>query len=181
MTKDDSVYVEHDIVMSLTDKDRRTLRSKIVNIFLNEDCGHWKDGKKQVMRYKYYVESLADGRRIYLYRPTYLNKGIDFQVTVEKYDGAEDGRPSHEDILDDLKNKKANEPQIYLKLIEAITRVWNCEEPNVVMREYPGFNFTCGHSVELLLKALKWLFIEQDVTYWNYVGREKLMAAIKSV
>ena len=155
--------------------------SKIVNMFLGEDGGYWKDGKKYATRYKYFVETLSDGRRIYLYRPTYLNRGIDFQVTVEKYDGLENGRPSHEDIFEDLKGKKANNPQTYPKLIEAITRVWNCEEPDVVLRDYPQLNFTCGHSVELLLKSLKWLFIEQDVTYWNYVGREKLLAAIKSV
>ena len=30
----------------------------------------------------------------------------------------------------------------------------------------------------MLLKILKWLFIEQDVTYWNYDGGQMLRMAI---
>ena len=31
-----------------------------------------------------------------------------------------------------------------------------------------------ARSVEIVLLALKWLFIEQDVVYWNDSGRKKL-------
>jgi hypothetical protein len=34
---------------------------------------------------------------------------------------------------------------------------------------------------EMLLKILKWLFIEQDITYWNYDGRQMLKMAIEQV
>ena len=38
--------------------------------------------------------------------------------------------------------------------------------------------FHKGLTLEMLLKILKWLFIEQDITYWNYDGRQMLKMAI---
>lgn len=34
-------------------------------------------------KYTYYVETLADGNRVYLTRPAFLNKGFDFVIRVE--------------------------------------------------------------------------------------------------
>ena len=150
---------------------------KAVETFISEKPGYWKDGKKHVTRYNYFVENLKDGRRIYLKRPTFLNKGIDFQVWIEKFDGENDKRPSHQDIFKDLKLKKSENPKDIPKLIEAIDRVWNCEEPDEVLKDLK-VNFKEGLSVELILKALKWLFIEQDITYWNYDGRGMLRMVI---
>ena len=36
-----------------------------------------------------------------------------------------------------------------------------------------------ARSVEIVLLALKWLFIEQDVVYWNDSGREKFYNRLK--
>ncbi|MBI4438914.1 hypothetical protein HY640_03205 [Candidatus Woesearchaeota archaeon] len=88
--------------LSLTDSNREDLKNNAVIKFLSEKKGYLKDGLKYVTRYKYYVETLKDGRRIYLLRPTFLNKGIDFQVWLEKYDGNIDKRPSHKGIIEDL-------------------------------------------------------------------------------
>ena len=41
-------------------------------------------------------------------------------------------------------------------------------------KEMPGK----GLNVELLVKVLKWLFIEQDIRCWNYSGREMLWAGL---
>jgi hypothetical protein len=179
MLKDDKIYDEFKIEFSLQGKTRKELRDKIVNKFLNEDSGYWKDGKKHVTRYKYFVEKLKDNRRIFLLRPTFLNKGIDFQVWVEKMDGIEDKRPSHKDVMNDLNLKKSENPQNFKVLMELIDRVWNCEEPDQCLKEI-NLNFKNGFSVELLLKILKWLFIEQDITYWNYDGRTMLKTAIEN-
>ena len=35
------------------------------------------------MRYRYFVDTLADGSRLYLYRPAPYNKGCDFVIYVE--------------------------------------------------------------------------------------------------
>ncbi|MBI3051538.1 hypothetical protein HYY74_03705 [Candidatus Woesearchaeota archaeon] len=80
-------------------------------------------------------------------------------------------------VIEDLKIKKEEKPNEFNNLLKAIDRVWNCEEPDKVLMGYK-FSFTKGLSVEALLKILKWLFIEQDITYWNYDGREMLKKAI---
>jgi hypothetical protein len=120
---------------------------------------------------------LKDGRRVFLLRPTFLNKGIDFQVWVERMRGVEDERPSHKDVFNDLKLKKTENPKDFKILMKLIENVWNCEEPDSCLKEIK-LEFKQGFSVELLLKILKWLFIEQDITYWNYDGRTMLKMAI---
>lgn len=179
MVKKDRVYDEYDIEFTLVDNSREKLRNAVVNAFLSEKGGYWKNGVKHVTRYKYFVETLKDGKRIYLLRPTYLNKGIDFQVWVERFDGKNDERPSHKGIFKDLEIKKEENSKDFSKLIEAINKVWNCEEPDSVLADLKGVEFKKGLPVEMLLKILKWLFIEQDITYWNYDGRGMLMGAIE--
>ena len=115
-----------------------------------------------------------------LLRPTFLNKGIDFQVWVEQFKEEQDAKPSHKDILEDLKMKKKKNAIEFKLLFEAIERIWECEEPTTVLKDY-SFSFKKGLSVELILKVLKWLFIEQDITYWNYTGRGMLFEAIKLI
>lgn len=175
--KDDKIYEEHNVELNLTFSYRDELMKKAVQTFISEKPGYWKDGRKHVTRYNYFVERLVDGRRIYLKRPTFLNKGIDFQVWVEKFDGEKDGRPSHKDIFRDIDLKKSESPENITKLVTAIDRVWNCEEPDKVLKEL-DFKYKSGFSTEMLLKILKWLFIEQDITYWNYDGRIMLRMAI---
>jgi hypothetical protein len=177
--KDDKVYDRFEIDFSLRDTSRKALRDKVVQKFLCEEGGFWKGGVKHVTMYKYFVEKLKDGRRIFILRPTYLNKGIDFQVWVEKMTDHKDERPSHKDIFKDLEIKKKENSEDFPLLISAIDKVWNCEEPDVVLKE-TKLNFRQGFSPELLLKILKWLFIEQDITYWNYDGRGMLKMAIDS-
>lgn len=177
MVKDEKIYDEYKVNLNLRQNSRDTLRKKMVEVFLSEKSGYWKNGIKHVTRYKYYVELLKDGRRIYLLRPTFLNKGIDFQVWVEKMDGKNDMRPSHEGIFKDLKMKRKENSKHIPLLLKAIDRVWNCEEPDHVLKG-KKINFKKGFDVELLLKILKWLFIEQDITYWNYDGRGMLKMAI---
>ena len=175
--KDDKIYEEHNVELNLTLSSRDELMKNAVKTFISEKPGYWKDGSKHVTRYNYFVEKLADGRRIYLKRPTFLNKGIDFQVWVEKFDGEKDGRPSHKDIFRDIELKKNENPENIKKLVNAIDKVWNCEEPDKVLKEL-DFEYKKGFSTEMLLKILKWLFIEQDITYWNYDGRIMLRMAI---
>jgi hypothetical protein len=172
------VYDVFEIVWSITGDNRKDLRTAVVMKFLSEPPGYWKDGVKHVTRFKYFVEQLDDGRRIYLYRPTYLNKGIDFQVWVEKFDGTKDRRPSHANIFDDLKLKKEENADYFPKLIRLIDDVWTCQEPDSVLTKNDKQAFTKGLPLEMLLKILKWLFIEQDITYWNYDGRKMLRTAI---
>jgi len=52
-------------------------------------------------------------------------------------------------------------------------QVWN-----KVLSE-TGLSFKKGLTSETLLKTLRWLFIEQDVTYWNYDGRMMLWGGLQ--
>lgn len=174
---EDREYEDYEIEFSLRKGNRKELKDITVKKFLEEKGGYWKENTKYVTRYKYFVETLDDGRRIYLLRPAFLNKGIDFQVTVERYDGIKDKKPSHDDIFSDLKEKAKKEPKKIKELIRLIDRVWNCEDPEELLTG-SSLKFKTGFSTEMLLKILKWLFIEQDITYWNYDGRQMLRRAI---
>jgi hypothetical protein len=171
---DDSV-----INLALTSNSREELRKAIVNTFLGEKKGYWNGTTQVVTRYKYFVETLKGGNRIFLLRPTFLNKGIDFQVWVEKFDGQKDKRPGHPLMHEDIQIKLKENPKQKTLLMTSIERVWNCEDPDKVLAE-TSLKFTKGLSPELVLKALKWLFIEQDVTYWNYDGRMMLWRGLKT-
>jgi hypothetical protein len=177
MSKEGVVYDDFNISFSLIGTPRKELKDAIIKKFLNEECGYWRDDIKHVTRYKYFVETLKDGRKVFLLRPTFLNKGIDFQVWVERMDGSQDKRPSHKDVFEDLKIKKKEKPRDCSLLKQAIGRVWNCEEPDEVLKNIK-LDYKNGFSTELLLKILKWLFIEQDITYWNYEGRLMLKKGI---
>jgi len=166
--------------LTLNDKNKEALRNKAVIRFLSEQGGYVKDGIKYVTNYRYNVEKLKDGRLIYLLKPTWLNKGIDFQVMVEKFKDGKDARPSHKDIFEDLKIKKQENKTEYDVLKKIIHKIWLCENPDDVLKTNK-LTFGQSHSVELILKSLKWLFIEQDITYWNYDGRGMLKREIDKI
>jgi len=175
------IYDDFEVELSLTENSREKLRKEVITRFLSEQCGYWKDGVKHVTRFKYFVEKLEDGRRIFLLRPTFLNKGIDFQVWVERFNGIKDQRPSHKNIFEDLKLKKQENPIGFPRVIQLINEVWDCKEIDSVLGKKDKDAFHTGMPLEMLLKILKWLFIEQDITYWNYDGRQMLKMAIEQV
>lgn len=60
-------------------------------------------------------------------------------------------------------------------------RVYICERLNKVLHDAERLSYTNGWSVEIVLKLVKWFFIEQDITYWNRTGRDMLWNGIKSI
>lgn len=155
------------------------VRMRVVNKFSKEEKGSGKNDLAS--RYTYYVETLSDGNRIYLRRPAYLHNGFDFCVCVENTNFSISRRkrqaPSHDDIIDDLKIKRANEPEVYKEIYSFIQKIYNCQE--VSDEQLLALNLTSGRfSAEMIVKVLKWLFIEQDIRYWNYSGRDMLFNGI---
>ena len=131
-----------------------------------------------------FVETLADGKRIYIERPGRLNKGCDFVIYVEdliKWQNGNDKAPSHNDLLEDLQLKKDNlPPNDYGKLIQAITDIHDLKTFEQSYSNVKGL--PChGWPYELTLKLVRWFFIEQDLTYWAGQGRGMLYNAIKEV
>ncbi|KEJ01321.1 hypothetical protein N494_10230 [Clostridium botulinum A2B7 92] len=157
---------------------RKQIREAVIKKILNEEPGTGTGEK--CSRYRYDVEEISDGSKIYLRRPAPLNKGVDFEVHVENVRFKGRGRvhmPSHSDIIQDLIGKKNYNSAEYQKVITIINKLYNCEL--VKEEEYRNINFDIGHPMEAILKSIKWLFIEQDVTYWNWSGRAMLYSKLK--
>jgi hypothetical protein len=158
---------------------RNELRKIVLNEFLTERPGTGRGEKAS--RHKYVVEELKDGRKIYLLRPAWLKVGFDFEIWVERWSNNEDKRPSHDDVLNDLRQKRKEKPQVYKKLHEAMLRIYNCEEPDEIIENYKELRFESGLSVELILKVIKWFFIEQDIRFWNFSGRRMFKEALDGI
>jgi hypothetical protein len=160
---------------------RRELRDIVLHQLMEEEPG--KGGGDLASRYRYNVETLSDGKRVYLTRPAYLKKGFDFRINVEDliFSGTGKEYPKHEDIFDDLKRKKAENPLMARKLHSAIGRVYNCEDPDTILREDIDFTFKTGYPIDLILKVIKWFLIEQDIRDWNYSGRQMFKEGIDAI
>ncbi len=158
---------------------RQEIREKVVREFLNETPGTGTG--ELASKYRYFVETLSDGKRVFLTRPAWLNKGFDFEIRVQDMKfptakGRTTDRPNHSVILEDLKQKKAHAPKAYANLFELIERVYACQE--VTRDDCEHLAFGMGLPVDLILSVITWFFIEQDVTYWNYSGRAMFMSGI---
>lgn len=162
---------------------RNEVRARVLNKFIDELPGTGKGDLAS--RYVYYVEKLKDGSRIFLKRPARLNNGLDFTINVENVNFEKEmgkkrrTNPSHEDIFYDLKQKKAENNTVeFIKLVKLLDNVYNCKELEA-NTEFP--HFKSGYSAELVIKVVKWFFIEQDITYWNNSGRHMLWRAISEI
>jgi hypothetical protein len=173
--------VERTIIEWQLEEDaREKLRIAVLMKWAEE--GHGRAGAHQ--RYRYDVETLCNGTRIYLYRPAWKNKGCDFEVRCEdpilRDGGKLQGRPSHADIVTEFCAITETHPQLRQLIRASIERVWNCEDVNVVCT---GLLSHLNDDVWRLraerdLKIVKWLFIEQDITDWNTSGRAMLWQGI---
>ncbi|MHB8502911.1 MAG: DNA adenine methylase [Candidatus Acidiferrales bacterium] len=141
----------------------------------------------QYSSYRYFVETCRDGTRVYLRRPTFLNKGFDFQVNVEgfrsktrKAKGVTKEMPSHPDVFRDLRGKVRAHPKLKKELYAAVCAVYDCNEiDKILSRRRKLLKIEKGLPVDKTLRIIKWLFIEQDLTYWLGTGRNMLMSAIE--
>jgi len=158
---------------------RNEVRMRVVNRFAMEPLG---EGKGELAsKHTYNVENLTNGEKVYLRRPANLHNGFDFIVCVSGYNFALPGNrkrnyPKHEDITADLGTKKNESPTQYQQLFALLERVHSCQD--VQDEEYANLHFTFGFPVDMVLKTIKWLFIEQDIRYWNYSGRNMLWDGI---
>ena len=123
-------------------------RQALISCFLNEEAGTGRGD--DASRYQYNVESYGD-YGIFLKRPTQLNKGFDFTVNVHGMYFKKNRRysnPSHNDI--------------------DLSRI------NAYFLDFEG----TPHPIQVILLAIKWLFMEQDCAYWNYSGRRMLFEGL---
>lgn len=155
---------------------RNEVRMSVINEFSKEEPGTGKG--KNANRFTYRVEILNDKKSsVYLRRPANLHNGFDFLVCVENYDfnntkaGRKRNYPKHDEIIDDLLNKREEDNEKYKELYKHIEGIYLCKEDTC---EDVNIHFHIGYPVDMLLKTIKWMFIEQDIRYWNYSGRAML-------
>lgn len=88
------------------------------------------------------------------------------------------GKGSHAEIESEFRNKKLQNPGAFAELMAAVDEMCNGVEADVdvVLQRHPDLekSFNTGAKLEVLLKVLKWMFIMEDIVYWNYDGRMKL-------
>lgn len=164
------------------EKNRNSLRKIVIDSFVKEKAGHGKGD--DTSNYKYIVETLSSGDRVYLTRPAVLSKGFDFIIHVENFvfmNGKDN--PKHDDIINDLKQKKQKSKKAYEVLVKAIEEVFNCKDPDEIYLAYKKKMKVSikGLPCDLILKVIKWLFIEQDIRFWNWSGRIMFMNGIRSI
>ena len=155
---------------------RTDFRKELTNLFLNEEPGNGRGNLAS--RYKY-ITKIVGKSEIYLQRPAQFNNGFDFTLNVSGINfnpsGRRTTRPTHNDIIRDLLLKKKGNENLYNELRIQIGRIYDCQVPEIT-----SFSFDVGLSSEILLECIKWLFAEQDITYWNYSGREMFYRGIIS-
>ncbi len=158
---------------------RNEVRMRVINRFAKEP--HGEGTKDFASKHTYNVENLSNGEKIYLTRPANLHNGFDFLICVSGYNFALPGNrkrnyPKLGDITADIEAKKNESPAQYQQLFALLQKVHSCQD--IQEEEYANLNFTSGFPVDMVLKTIKWFFIEQDIRYWNYSGRNKLWSEI---
>ncbi len=152
--------------------DRISMRKNLIQTFLCETPGTGTG--INASRYQYNVEQF-DNYGIFLKRPTQLNKGFDFTVHIDGLFFKKNRRysnPSHQDILDALTDCKINFPSIYPSIAQKLRQIYNCSTVSLTPSGATFYDYAGNtHPIEIILLAVKWLFMEQDCAYWNYSGR----------
>lgn len=154
---------------------RSQKRQDLISCFLNEEAGIGRGN--DASRYQYNVESY-NGYGIFLKRPTPLNKGFDFTVNVRGMYFKKNRRysnPSHNDIFEALACCRNECPNEYDDVKEAIIAIYKCDDVDLSHIDAYFFDYEgTRHPIQIILLAIKWLFMEQDCAYWNYSGRRML-------
>jgi len=168
-------------------QDRTSIREQLITVFLKEHPGTGTGPLRT--DYRYDAENIGGNNFLYLERPARLNKGFDFIVRLDGQKFAHlmkngrirnDNIPSHDNVLDDLRAKKNYDSVLYASLRHQIDLVYQCHEPSAFIIPNSFTQFP-GMAAISLLMTIKWLFIEQDITYWNFSGRDMLMDGIRGI
>lgn len=170
------------ISYQLTSTNRSAIRNEMIQLFLNEQPGTGKGSLSS--KYHYNVDSFR-GTDIVIKRPAALNKGFDFTVNTNTFLFKKKRRyknPSHQDVLDSLLYCKSNYPNSYSVVKNLLNSIYHCNQttvPNTNIGFFMDYNNNL-QPIQVVILITKWLFIEQDVTYWNWSGRKMFYDKLQS-
>ena len=148
---------------------REKVREKILRTWMEEDPG--------VGQYRYDVENCSDNSKIYLLRPGPLNKGCDFIIISEnflKFKNGNDKPPRHRDVFMLIASFVHGNKKMAKSFLGAAQDVYKCLKPDDCICKFHTLKTVPDCKAERSLKLLKWMWIEQDITYWTQRGREML-------
>lgn len=177
MTNKHSHSAEKSVIrqrLNIRGKTRAAIRTEVLCAWVKEQPGEGRDDLMQ--RYRYDVEKLSDGSWVYLLRPAGLNKGCDFVVLCENWLRCNNGRdrpPKHQDISRAIHRFGRKYPEKLRLLLHAIRLVWECKPMRPLLNKFSAHDDQ-RLMAERTLGIVRWLFIEQDITYWATSGRAML-------
>lgn len=151
---------------------REGIRKKILETWIQEDPA--------TGQHRYDVETCRDGSGIYLLRPAYLNKGCDFVIVSEKFVRFKNGKdrpPNFDDVFNLIESFCRGNSTMIEMMQSASKEVYGCAKPDDVIDSSP-LKAVANCAAERALKLLKWMWIEQDVTYWTQQGRTMLWGGL---
>jgi acyl carrier protein len=133
----------------------------------------------------YEVEKLVDGRKIVITKPggKFVFGKIrreDLMVWVYNPIDSTLWLISHKDIYNDLEGKGNIDSVETIRIIDALERVFNGEEPDDVLDDLK-LNNPIGELPEVLMKAYKWIWGQEDCNYPDGQGRDMSMNDIKAL
>ena len=174
MTKNKKVY-EGPEIRIIRPLGRFEIVKKVVTHFIEFE----KDKKGKGIEFKYPVEELSTGEKLYIHRPG-VKWNFDFKVEIPSNCGLEEGR--HDQIAMILRSIKDSNEIEFNNLWSIISNLYHCKNNNVdVMLSEASISQINSTSPDVLLKVIKWLFIMEDIIYWHYEGRAFLYNFFKYV
>lgn len=168
-------------IFGLIANTREDARRKVVLEFLNENFGTGKEDLAS--RYEYTVEKYKD-YSIILKRPGNRKKGFDFSVNTIGIFYKKTRRytaPSFDDIKNALSYSKEHFSTEYELVKQIIEQIFNVKTydlstvQDIKFVDYEGKE----HPIAVIVLAIKWIFIAEDISYWNWSGRNKFMNELK--
>ena len=173
--------------MPVTKKSKRNIYTHTIDltnlVIKNTDKEGFRKQLEEIAYKGYQVEQISDGRKIVITKPGGkfifgTVKREDFMVWIYNPEEKTLWLISHKDIFEDLKGKGDKNPKETLSIINALERVYSGDDPDDILKsvnlQNPG-----GELPEVLLKAYKWIWGQEDVNYPDGKGRAMSWEGLK--
>ena len=168
--------------------DRKAFRDGAIRAFLAENPGTGIGDLTS--RNIYEVERSLSGHSVELHRPAYLNNGMDFTVqcpsivfaaTIQKRWRCV---PRHDHLSTIFSSLRRKYPRKYEDVQRALENAYLCKHLGDLktisqLVSKPLVPNEAGCPADLAVLIARWLFVEQDVTYWHCSGRAMLFGKLQ--